>query len=882
MNGASQSSLWRTAFNTPKNDNFKDQRIRLMQSLERIRDNVSQLLSFIPADCKHLTVHDISHLDALWELASIIAGTSFVLNPAEVYVLGAAIYLHDSGLSSASYPNGLNGLKLTTEWKDICAATLREDKIEPSAEMLVKPPDKLFPAILFGVLRALHAKQAERMAIDPWKSKGSEIYIIEDLEFRQSFGSSIGRIAHSHNWDIERVALDLSANIGTSTALPIEWSVNEIKLACVLRCADAAHIDRRRAPTVRYAALHPIGFSEIHWNSQNKINKLYVDGNSLVYNAGQSFKASEADAWWLIYDMIEIIDNEVRSSNSLLEEFRFGQLHVQRVAGAGSPRALSKFVRPDGWRPVSAEVKVSDPIHLALTLGGRSLYGSDVLAPVRELLQNCADAIRARRQLENRDPDWGLIRVSIEEAESAGACWLHIDDNGIGMTERVLAGPLIDFGSSIWNSAILREEFPGLQSKTLAPIGKFGIGFFSVFDLASQVKVTSKRYDSGIADAKTLEFKTLTLRPLIREADAKELPTDFSTRVSLRIEERSRIVGLYKNHDDRYFMRRSKSEVTIASAILRLVAMLDIRLEFADKITGASFEHGSKIYDTSSDVFIDELYCDISDRGRDLLKTAHNKMLQTIKMDGTIYGRACLLLTQNSSIEELRSLRAKVSVGGFVYSSANGIDVPSIGVFEGTTDQAARRHAVISAPPEVLAAWATEQAKKIERSKLLKDDVMRLAETIVHLGGDPGDMHYCLTSKGLISYEAAKNFAKERDDVRLPLSIDYQQNFQTRSYSKLDAIFFDLSLLEGVFILREASNDILEPDFARLVARSGRREVTWEAFRKDSGSLSVFIKMIEELWGTRPRVFIEGYQIFSSRVHSSPSPQWVLLLKRSS
>ena len=357
---------------------------------------------------------------------------------------------------------------------------------------------------------------------------GEQIYLLDDAELRQAFGAAIGRVAHSHHWDIERVAETLLDNIGAGTVLPADWSVSERKVACLLRCADAAHIDRRRAPTILYAATRPSGISDVHWGAQNKINKPVVDGSTLIYSAGQPFKSSDAASWWLAYDLVRLVDKEIRASNAMLEELKFTPLQVQQVLGAESPRALSIHLRPDGWRPIDAEVRVSDPVHLAQTLGGHHLYGEDVLAPFRELLQNSADAIRARRQLENRPTSWGTIRVTVEAVpDEPNSCWVHVDDNGIGMTERVLCGPLIDFGKSIWNSPLLREEFPGLQSKNIRPIGKFGIGFFSVFEIAKPIQVTSKHCEAGMSEAKVLEFRSLATRPLLRPAEAKELPGSF-------------------------------------------------------------------------------------------------------------------------------------------------------------------------------------------------------------------------------------------------------------------------------------------------------------------------------------------------------------------
>ena len=103
-----------------------------------------------------------------------------------------------------------------------------------------------------------------------------------------------------------------------------------------------------------------------------------------------------------------------------------------------SPEALSKIVRTDGWRPVNAKIQVSDVPHIITTLGGPKLYGNDPLVPLRELIQNALDAIKARRLLEGRPDGWGEVEVSIRHSE--GQDWLIVQDNGVGMSENVLTG----------------------------------------------------------------------------------------------------------------------------------------------------------------------------------------------------------------------------------------------------------------------------------------------------------------------------------------------------------------------------------------------------------------------------------------------------------
>jgi hypothetical protein len=100
----------------------------------RFRSKVELLVTQISRDLPDITVHDISHLDALWEMASLVAGPSYQWTPAEAFVFGSAALLHDAGMSLASYPGGLPELKTTTEWQDTITAQLRKAGNEnPSA-----------------------------------------------------------------------------------------------------------------------------------------------------------------------------------------------------------------------------------------------------------------------------------------------------------------------------------------------------------------------------------------------------------------------------------------------------------------------------------------------------------------------------------------------------------------------------------------------------------------------------------------------------------------------------------------------------------------------------------------------------------------------------
>ena len=91
------------------------------------------------------------------------------------------------------------------------------------------------------------------------------------------------------------------------------------------------------------------------------------------------------------------------------------------------------------------------------TLGGSKLYGDKPTVALRELIQNAADAVQARRKYEKRSTDWGLITVAL--LSESDEWWLVVEDNGIGMSEHVLTGPLLDFGTSFWRSPLAMESF---------------------------------------------------------------------------------------------------------------------------------------------------------------------------------------------------------------------------------------------------------------------------------------------------------------------------------------------------------------------------------------------------------------------------------------
>ena len=535
------------------NDGFRE---RLKGAYVKFRERTGQLIQAIPYETVGLTVHDLGHLDALWEMADILTGGSYELNPAEAFVLGGAILLHDSAMTVAAYPGGLEEIKCTLEYSD-ALATISENLGKSLATVVGNSNLTVERLAIAETLRLRHAAKAEELASQQWKSliNGTSIFLIEDSELRDHYGRVIGRIAHSHNWSIGQLTQELGPTLGAFSEFPSDWTVNQFKVALILRCIDAMQVDDRRAPHL-LAAIRDIGPESMeHWRFQNKLTVPHVEDHRLVYTSKSPFLVEHAGAWNLCFDTIQLIDRELHDAYDLHIQKNLPTFLVTSVAGASAAASFAKYVEVADWQPLPLNFNVSDVPKLARTLGGNDLY-NEPLAPLRELIQNAADAIEVRSLIDNDfSIEDGLITIRL--IESGSETVLEIEDNGIGMSERVLTTALLDFGFSFWKSSAARQEFPGLQSKVDRLRGKYGIGFFSIFMWSSQIAVCSRRFNEGSEATKVLEFRQgLESRPLLRTSGAGEKSTKWSTRVRAPLS--SNFVSSFGGKEEEYASMRMR------------------------------------------------------------------------------------------------------------------------------------------------------------------------------------------------------------------------------------------------------------------------------------------------------------------------------------
>ena len=310
-------------------------------------------------------------------------------------------------------------------------------------------------------VRSLHAIRAATLATDPWNTEeGDSWYIINDPDLRHQYGHLIGQIASSHHWDIDDVANTFSVPRPPAPFLDPDWSADPLTVACLLRVADAGHMDSARAPTFLLKILQMNSVSKAHWTAQNHLGHLtynHDDPTQPVVGSTSPFPKAEAPAWWVAFDLVDQLDRELKQCDAVFRTVRGASRRPfarKGVAGAGNPKELSKYVQTQGWEPTDSTVHVSDVASLVDRLGGEQLYGTGadkLTIALRELIQNAADAITARR-LVGDSTFTGHIRIRLFRNSLNGRQVLQIDDDGVGMSPKTLSKDLLDFGKSFWAS----------------------------------------------------------------------------------------------------------------------------------------------------------------------------------------------------------------------------------------------------------------------------------------------------------------------------------------------------------------------------------------------------------------------------------------------
>lgn len=498
----------------------------LRTAIVALRSNVAALANTIGHSVPSFTDHSIRHMDALWGVTERVLTKDEIasMTPAEAFLLATGYYLHDIGMAYAATEQGLEELRTSAVYKATLKKLCGTEAVNPASEA---------QAISLAV-RKMHADVAIHLAENP--VPGTEIHLFEPRSMREDWATTCGQIAASHHWSLDRIQSEFG--MLHLTALPGNRTGDLGYVAAILRIVDYAHINRDRAPTIERAfRLRLEDDSLIHWLAQEKIDGPMRDGGYLVYRAASP--VADIDAWWLYFDMLKGLDDEVRTVRRYLDRrpSSIGRFSLEGVAGAESSEAASVYIRTSGFMPIEVNIRTGSIERLVELLAGESLYGKDPMAAVRELIQNARDAVTLKEKTATTNFERAAlslpIRVALNTGESPS---LEVTDWGIGMTDKVMTDYLITLASDYWSTQF-HIDFP--TASGFEPAGKFGIGFLSVFMLGDVVTVESNRLASPRYE--------LRLGGVGRRGEMKVSPTQSGSGTAVRIRLKQAVLDSFKS-----------------------------------------------------------------------------------------------------------------------------------------------------------------------------------------------------------------------------------------------------------------------------------------------------------------------------------------------
>jgi len=751
VNNFKETLLWKMAFESEQAKAHQSSVEALVASFTKARENARVLVSEISIDLPNYTVHDIEHLDALWEISSQIVGPDFFINPVEGFVLGCSFLFHDSAMTMAAYPGGLEEIKDSREWKRIhnrIKSTSNEDIDDAS--------------IIEIFLREQHAIRAGNLPKVSWKGDSGLRYLIDDADARDKFGDFIGQVAASHWWDHSKLENSMQDKIiPAPSPFPSSWSIDLLKLACVLRVADAAQIDERRAPgflrALRKNRLSD--YSNHHWTFQNKLTQAQNRNDTLYFAALRPFPKTEAKEWWMLHDTLKMIDVELRKTDDLLARRRGNECRfaARRVSNIESAANLKTCIQTDGWHPIDTEFSISDIPQLIANLGGDQLYGHDNMAALREIIQNAMDSVRLRQIV---DPQAPSPLVEVELIKEKDSYLLNVRDNGVGMSEVSIVENLLSFGKSGWlsDTAIgeYNDNFPHKNNVS----GRYGIGFFSIFMLGDTIAIKSRRFDSSPDQTTLLSFpEGLNTRPLLCGAEYTDRMTAGGTEISVYLDMEKLQKDLWYSETKHDFWSVSKNGIKVLNeAISRSfpTSNVPIKVTFGDIfeiIDGRNWETepvSDFLKRVEGDSYLDEI------------GLPFESTVSLIKEDsGEIVGRATLYPDRLSN-----RYHPYESISGTVSSQGAKICTGSFrGVLLGIPVRAARDFASLLASSEAIQKWATEQSFLLQKIVSKDEDQETIAEQIASIGGNIGHLKFCEIGGSYFNKPELLNYLKQKNEV---------------------------------------------------------------------------------------------------------------------
>jgi molecular chaperone HtpG len=553
-------------------------------------------LPFFPDYTDHSTQHLASLLGVADKLIPDRTRALFTAEDTAVLIL--SVLLHDLALhlSEAGFMSLLNStneqhtlsawaeswrefLTLAKHWDDRKLVDLFGADEAGAPRALVRNPldhyDNLTESdrkLIGEFIRQNHAEFAYQFAVRGFPGHNGQL--MQFGSFDPELKELAGLIARSHNFPLRDCVRLLEEKQFNKLE---QDNVHPVFLMGVLRVADFLELGSERAPVIAFAYKEfksPV--SQKEWRTNQAFRKISW-GNPDPESIHIPAKPTDVYSFLELTRWLTAIQSELDMTWAV-----FGEVYGAHPRLSGLGLAIRRvrsnitddpqgFARNASFVPRRVELGVAGADVLKLFI--EPLYGKHPEIGVRELMQNAVDAVRERWEFEKNHshlmsscsgaPQADVV-VWLDDPDENGTALLTVCDNGIGMTEEVVANYFLKAGASFRRSIAWKKEFESepsttqknkLKSRVLRS-GRFGIGVLAAFLLGDEIEVLTRHVTSqrGIRFSMRLDLRppALEIGPIQLSYDAT-LPIGTTVKVKVdkvaraKVEKKGRLTMILGN-----------------------------------------------------------------------------------------------------------------------------------------------------------------------------------------------------------------------------------------------------------------------------------------------------------------------------------------------
>jgi len=429
-----------------------DYSARIVSFVDAISPILATTVNYFP----YYTRHDAHHgfrvtkrIHQILNSACFVSDNPKALIAAEVFLLIASAYAHDLGMTI--FPG---------EEEEIAhLLRIRTEELKTSNAALAH-------------LRENHSIRGGKYVNDNASNLGVPFNLVSALDWMMK----------SHNLSIPEIDRELDKPFAAQ-----EKVIDVRQLATLLCIGDALEFSDTRVIDGVLDLLKSDTSLEVRIAYLENMKHICIGDSVAIDRDGRvvvSGTFSDAEVLSIAHHTFDQMEEWVRGYCDIERRSIVRRLRIR-------PEPFSRNLELRGARFERLGIRMSKKSVIDL-IASNAIWKQNPGIAIRELVQNAVEACRYRSY---HTPASHLYTPEVKLVFDRVTRTVTVDDNGCGMSERVVLNHLLSVGNS-------RSRDPGYASSGYFPMARFGIGFWSVFTIASSAQIETAPFEDGTVISK--------------------------------------------------------------------------------------------------------------------------------------------------------------------------------------------------------------------------------------------------------------------------------------------------------------------------------------------------------------------------------------------